>query len=486
LTVAGSPEVAAALQREDPSEQLQPLAEQIRSDADVSFVVIMAPDRTRYTHPDPGQIGRPYIGTIGPALQGDTLTETFTGTLGPSIRSVAPVFANPTTPGGPIVGLVSVGITQDRVADAFRGELPALISAVVAALLLGAAGSWFLARRIRAQTFGLEPAELARIYEHHDAVLHAIREGLLVITADRRLMLANDEARALLGLGEEHTGRPLGELPITGPLAQLLADGTAATDVVHPAGDRLVVVNQMPAHVDGRNLGTVVTLRDRTELAAVASELSATRALACALRAHAHETANRLHTIATLIELGDLDAAMRLTTSHASGAQALTDRLVGQVGDPVFVALLLGKLAEAHERSVDLRITEDTALPPDLLDPDDLVTLVGNLIDNAIEATQLSPPPRHVEVSVRAEHDELVIQVSDNGPGLSDEEQASMFDMGWSTKPAEPGRAVAHGIGLALVQQVAQRLGGSVTATNDAGAVITVRLPATRMATRRD
>ncbi len=470
--LARSPDVVAALEDPDPSAVLQPMAEQVRADTDTSFVVVMAPDRTRYSHPNPDLVGGRFEGTVEPALEGRPLTETFEGSLGPSVRAVVPVRG-----AEEVVGLVSVGITVDRVGDAFRSQLPLMTAGLALALGVAALGTWLVGRRLRRQTFGLGPREIARVYEHHDAVLHAMREGLLVVDPQGHLVLANDEARRLLDLPPDAEGRPVSELGLSSGLVRLVESGSDAMDEVHVAGERLVVVNQQRTAAEGRDLGTVVTLRDQTELGRLTDELGATRTLAESLRAQAHEAATRLHTVITLIELGETDEALRFATSEVAGAQALTDRLVEQVREPALVALLLGKVAEAHERAVTLEISEDTSLAADHADPGDLVTVVGNLVDNAVEATLPQPPPRQVQVSVREDDGSIVVQVRDNGPGLSTAALEHATESGWSTRTVGSGRRFGRGVGMALVQQVARRRGGDVSLANDGGAVVTVRLP---------
>lgn len=477
-TVAADPDVAAGLTSPDPAAALAPLAERVRAETQTSFVVVMAPDRTRYSHPDPAQVGGRFLGTIEPALAGRSLVEEYTGTLGPSVRSVVPVYDD----GGALVGLVAVGVTTDRVGAAFARNLPLLAGATSLALAMAIAGSLLIARRVRRQTLGMAPQEITRLYLHHDAVLHAVREGLLVVDAQRRLVLANDEAARLLDLPAGAEGRPVTELALSGSLTRLLTGGTRARDEVHLAGERLLVVNQVPAGADrrdGRDLGTVTTLRDSSELKLLTDELSAVRSLADSLRAQAHESDNRLHTIIIMIEMGHVEDALRFATAQVRASQELTDRLVARVEDPALVALLLGKAADAHERSVELTVTEETALHTRSVATEDLLTVVGNLVDNAIDATLGQPPPRRVEVTVREQPGTLVVRVRDNGPGVPPQARERVFDPGWSTK-SPAGRLAGRGIGLALVRRVATRLGGTAEVGFDGGAVFTVRLPIPR------
>jgi two-component system CitB family sensor kinase len=492
-TVASMPQVAEALDDLDPSRDLQPLAERLRRRADVSFVVVMTPEGIRHTHPNPNLIGGRFIGTIDEAREGGAVVETFEGTLGPSVRAVVPIRAGgDDAPGGvdpgtgEIVGLVAVGVTVDQVSQDLTPVMTQVIGVGLVVLVLAGAGMWWIARRLARQTFGMRPVDVAGLYAHHEAVLRSVREGLVVVDRHRRVALVNDAAKELLGIDDDVVGRPVDDLPVGGELAELLASGATVEDRVHLAGERLVVASQVP--VGGRgSLGTVLTLRDRTQVVALADELSSTRSLADALRAQVHESANRLHTVVMLVELGDVDAAVRLATGEVRATRALTNRLVGQFEEPTLVALLLGKVAEAAQRSVELVVTEGSRLTSEFSEPVDLVTIVGNLVDNAVDAALAGEAPRRVEVAIEEDCGarELLVRVRDTGPGFSAEAAARVFEPGWSTKPSGPDRRYGRGIGMALVQQVVTRRGGHARVGNaepDAGgvyggAVVEVRVP---------
>jgi len=470
-SVADAGGVREAVRGPDPTAVLQPAAEAVRRDTGVDFVVVLAPDRTRYSHPDPAALGKPFLGTIAPALAGEAFTETYTGTLGPSVRAVAPV-----QDGGRVVALVAVGITRERVGDELRRQLPGTAAVALLALGLAALGAVPVSRRLRRQTLGLEPGEITRMYEAHDAVLHAVTEGLLVVDPAGRLQLANDEAARLLDLPDAAEGRAVDDLGLPSGLAALLRSGRTASGEAHLARDRVLLVSQAVAEREGQALGTVTTLRDTTELMAVTGELDSVRSLAEALRAQAHESANRLHTVITLVELGRPEEAVQLGVAELQASQALTDRLLEAVDEPVLAALLLGKAAEASERGIELVVTDDTALPPVGVPPRDLLTLVGNLVDNALDAALAAPPPRRVAVTVRLDGPDLLVRVADSGPGLQPGQVPLAFRRGWSTKPA--GGPTGRGLGLALVAQLVERHAGTVDVTTDGGAVFTVRLPA--------
>ncbi|WP_405857710.1 sensor histidine kinase [Streptomyces sp. NBC_00090] len=473
--VADSPSVVAAARSADPTAVLQPYTESLRRHAGVAFVVIMAPDGTRWTHPEPAQIGRTYLGHIEEAARGRTFSETHLGILGPSVRTVAPVYDD-----GRVVALVSAGITIEKISEQVREQVAALLGMAGAALALGGAGTYVVNARLRRHTHGMNAAELSRMHDYHEAALHAVREGLVMLDGRRRIALINDGARELLGLDDGVVGRPAAELGLPAPLTGALLSSEPRVDETHLTADRVLVVNTRPV-VGGERRGTVVTLRDRTELQALSGELDSERGFTEALRSQAHEAANRLHTVVSLIELGRVAEAVEFATAELELAQALTDRVVDAVGEPVLAALLLGKAAQANERGVELVLTEESRIDdgrmPAALPSRDLVTILGNLIDNAVEAAGGTPHARvTVTVAARTGDGELLLRVGDNGPGVRPADRDAVLGRGWSTRG--PGR----GLGLALVGQAVSRASGTldVTDAEEGGAEFTVRLPLPR------
>ncbi|MDK1474905.1 sensor histidine kinase [Streptomyces sp. 549] len=469
--LARLPEVREAFTQPAPSLTLQPLAESVREATGTDFIVFMGPDRTRYSHPNPDAVGGKFLGTIRPALHGEPFTETYEGTLGPSARAVVPV----ETEQGRVLGLVAIGILQEQIGDEVRRRMGPVVVISAAALVLAAAGSWAISRRLRRQTLGLGAAEISRLYESHDAVLRNVHEGLLIVDPHGRLTLVNQEAARLLGLPDQPEGQEVRDLELDEPLGSVLASGEAVHDELCVYGDRVLVVNQERIDKDGRPLGAVTTLRDHTDLEALAGELDSVRGFAEALRSQTHESANRLHTVVTMIELGRPEEAVEFATVELASAQALTDRLTGEVEEPALAALLLGKAAQAAEKGVELSVSEDTAVAGTSFAARDLVTLVGNLVDNAIDAALAGAPPRRVAVTVRSAPDgSLLVRVADSGDGVDNSQLESMFTRGWSTKRAEGPHG--RGLGLSLVKQVINRYDGEVDVESGEGAVFTVRL----------
>ena len=472
-SVAAAPIVLDSIRSKDPSAALQPYAEQVRRETGTDFVVIMTTDGIRFTHPNPDLIGGRFAGHIDAAARGADFTETYTGTLGPSVRAVVPV-----EDGGQVRALVSVGITTTAVGRGLRRQLPVLVGGAAIALMMAGIGSWLISRRLRRVTHNLRPAELSRMYEFYDAVLHAVREGLLLIDPKGRVQLVNDEAVRLLGLPPDAVGRPVAELGLGYGLGEALAEGRERVDEFHLTDSRILIVNQARARWTERYVGTVVTLRDQTELRALTGELTSIRGFAESLRSQAHEAANQLHAVVSLIELGRAEEALTFATAELAAAQGLTDLVAESVQEPVLAALLLGKAAAASERGVDFEVAEDIHVPAGVFDPRDLVKIVGNLVDNALDAAAAAPPPRRIEVGAAVtarDGQHLVLRIADSGPGLSPDDVERAFQRGWSTKTDE--RLHGRGLGLALVARAVHRYGGSIQVSKERGAVFTVDLP---------
>jgi sensor histidine kinase regulating citrate/malate metabolism len=472
--LANSPLVIDEVTGPRPTEVLQPYVEAVRRDTGTSFITVFAPDRTRFTHPDPSEIGRSFLGTIEPALAGRTFTETYTGTLGPSVRATGPII----DADGDVVALVSAGITLEAIGVDLARSLPGIVSTGLITLAVGGTGSWLISRRVRRQTRGVGAPVLARMLDYYEAVLHAVREGLLLVDGDRRVQLVNDEARRLLSLDDDPAGRHVSALGLSGDLAETLARQQQTVDEVHVSGGRVLVVNQAPAGTSGNSVGAVVTFRDHTELQALTGELDSVRAFAESLRAQAHEAGNRLHTTVSLIELGREQDAVDFATAELASAQRLTDRVVDAVEEPVLAALLLGKSATAHERGVRLDIDPGTAVAATGIPSGELVTIVGNLLDNAIEAALAGDMPREVQFAAWVERDCLEIRVEDSGPGVTEQQAPHVFERGWTTKDDDaPAAALGRGLGLALVAQAVRRNGGSIAVRPGPGAPFSVSLP---------
>jgi two-component system CitB family sensor kinase len=474
-SVAANTSIQDALLSGDPTGLIEKTAEQVRKSTGASYVVVTNRDGIRFSHPTAALIGKPVDENPASVLAGNTWVGVQRGTLGVSARGKAPIFYQ-----GRVIGLVSVGFLETTVFRSLRDDLPGFAVTILLALALGVGGSMLLASRLKRQTFGLEPYEIAGLLEEREASLQGIHEGAIATDRNGTITLANDEARRLLLLPPDCVGRKVSQVLPPGRLLKFLSGGLNDEDEVLLAGDRVLLASRRAIRVRGREIGHVATVRDSTELAGLATGLGVD-SLTDALRAQAHEFANRLHTIAGLVQIGRGDDAMKLIAQTSGVHQELTEALLDRVGDPVLGALLLAKAAVASERGIELRVSDDTVMTRSVagraqgapwLDSEDLITLLGNLIDNALDAAA-SSHDRWVSLSVTEQQNELVIKVHDSGPGVPENLDGQIFQEGFSTKPGRKRR----GFGLALVRQVARRHGGDVTVVNDGGAMFTVRLP---------
>ncbi|MFH8610192.1 ATP-binding protein [Streptomyces sp. NPDC018029] len=469
-TTAAQPEIAEDLSASRPTADgpVQAAAERIRRASGAEYVVIMNKKGVRWSHTDRTQIGKVVSTDPSDALAGRDVMEIDNGTLGRSARGkVALRDAH-----GDIVGAVSVGIEYDSVRARLVHAIPGLLAYAGGALAVGALAAYLISRRVQRQTRDLAFSDISALLAEREAMLHGIREGVVALDRTGRIRLLNDEAQRLLGLGTEVIGQPLDAALGPGRTTDVLAGRVTGTDLLTVRGQRVLVANRMPTD-DG---GAVATLRDRTELEQLGRELDSTRGLIDALRAQDHEHANRMHTLLGLLELEMYEEAAEFVGEVAGAHRVTAEQITEKIHDPLLAALLVGKATVAAERGVALSVRRETALPDRLVDPGGLVTIVGNLVDNALDAAAGTRHAR-VEVDVRAKGRTVVLQVCDSGPGVPAERRETIFTEGWTTK--EPPAHGKRGIGLALVRRLAERQGGSARAGEapDGGAEFTVVLP---------
>ncbi|MFF9117493.1 ATP-binding protein [Streptomyces massasporeus] len=469
-TTAQQPELARDVSRTPPSPNgpVQREAERIRKATKAEYVVVMDWRGVRWSHTDPKQIGGIVSTDPGQALAGKEVMEIDSGTLGRSARGKVPLRDSD----GTVVGAVSVGIAYDSVRARLIQAIPGLLAYAGGALAVGALAAWLISRRVQRQTRDLAFSDIAALLSEREAMLHGIREGVVALDRTGRIRLVNDEAQRLLGLGETVVGRSPEEALGAGRTADVLAGRVTGTDLLTVRGQRVLVANRMPTD-DG---GAVATLRDRTELEQLGRELDSTRGLIDALRAQDHEHANRMHTLLGLLELEMYDDAAEFVGEVVGDHRATAEQVTERIEDPLLAALLVGKATVAAERGVALWVSDRTRLPDRLVDPQGLVTVVGNLVDNALDAVAGTPHAR-VEVELRAEGRTAILRVRDTGPGIPPEHRELIFTPGWSTK--KPPAHRERGIGLSLVRRLAERQGGSATVgeAHGGGAEFTVVLP---------
>jgi two-component system, CitB family, sensor kinase len=482
-TLAAEPSLQQAVRAGDPGGVsvhgvVQAMAMAAAGSTGAAFVVVTNGAGIRFSHPRAHLIGLPVWSndheppSSEPFRTGRLWMGVQHGTLGMEAVGKAPLVSQ-----GRLIGEVSVGFLTTTVAGEVASTLAGLASYFLAVLALGVLAAFGLSRRLKRQTFGLELGEIAALLQEREAMLHGIREGVLGYDKHERIVLANDLARQLLDLPAGFVGRPLRQGLPPGRLADVVTGEIEGTDLLVLHGDRVLAANRMPIQHERRHLGWVVTFQDRTESEALKRQLDDAIGLTETLRAQSHEFANRLHTVVGLVELGRYDEAIQFVTEVSTARADLTERLQARICDAKLVALILAKVSLADERDVQLRVMDDSHVLAPVSDVSDVLTVAGNLIDNAVDAAaQAQARPRRVELTIVAAEHDLMIRVRDSGPGVPHDMREAIFMDGVTTKSSVTG--ARRGLGLALVRQVVTGRGGMISVGHDAGAVFTAVLPA--------
>ena len=383
---------------------------------------------------------------------------------------------------GGVLAVVSVSERYPSIWELLSGAGERLLIYLGLGAALGLLASWLLSRRIKRHTRGLEVAEIAGLADHREALLHSIREGVVGVGNDGEITVLNDSAKELLDLTDAAIGQRVATVGLDPAVADFLLSGEDGRDGDADAKDRVIAtrtrvlaLNRRAASTGGQRIGTVTTMRDSTELASMQAQLSSHKSVTDTLRAQTHEFSNQLHTISGLVQLGEYDAVRDLVGTLTRRRAEISDAVTQHISDPAVAALLIAKTSLAGERKVSLRIADQSHLGP--LEPalaTDVITLVGNLIDNAVDVSEGTPA---AAVVVHIDDDEgLTITVTDSGPGVPEQLRESIFARGVTSKSDVPG---GRGIGLALVRLVTAQHGGSVDIIDapSGGARFTVQLP---------
>jgi two-component system CitB family sensor kinase len=460
-----------------PRGAVQQMAMAAMHNTGAAFVVVTNAGGIRLSHPKPWRIGTPVWypdrepAYTEPFRTGKPWTGRQLGTLGVEAVGKAPLFSH-----GKLIGQVSVGFLTTAVAGQAARALPGLAAYFLAVLALGVLAALGLSRLLKRQTFGLELREIAALLQEREAMLHGIREAVLGYDKNERIVLANDFARQLLDLPSDFAGRPLRKVVPPGRLADVVTGEAEGSDLLVLHGDRVLAANRMPIwHEKRHHLGWVVTFQDRTESEALKRQLDDAIGLTETLRAQSHEFANRLHTLVGLVELGRHDEAIQFVTDVSAARADLTERLQARIQNAKLVALILAKVSLADEREVRLRVMDDSHVGGPISDVSEVLTVAGNLIDNAIDAAAQAPRPRWVELTIVAAEQDLLIRVRDSGAGVPHDMREAIFKDGVTTKSSATG--ARRGLGLALVRQVVAGRGGMISLGHDSGAVFTAVLP---------
>ncbi|WGV58647.1 sensor histidine kinase [Brevibacillus brevis] len=476
-TVAQMSEIKRAFDTEDPAKIINPIVEKIRVDTNAAFITVGNLQSIRYSHPDPEQIGKKMVGGDNEAVfKGQSIISETVGSLGPGLRGKTPIYDEE----GKVMGVVSVGFLFEDINETIESYRNRIFVIGIVTLLLGVVATLILSQNVKKAIFGLEPEQIGRLYQENQAVLESIREGIVAVNKDGAITLANQTALHMLGQAKDNDRimDKQDELVRSLGLHEVIETGKAEFDRETKVDEHILVVNRVPIMDKERHvLGAVASFRNRSELFEVTQELSRVKEYAEVLRSQTHEYSNKLHLISGLIQLESYQEAIETISSELNVHVHNTTFIMQEVPDPLIGGLLLGKLNQANERKMELKIDPESNFRdiPASIDRSQLIVILGNLIDNAMDAVK-APGAFAPEIMIFLLNMEevLLIEVEDRGPGISEENAERIFELGFSTKQ-QPN----HGYGLHLVKQAVIHVHGNITHTGNpaGGTIFTVTIP---------
>lgn len=450
---------------------IQPLAESIRKETDARFIVVGDLEGIRFSHPIADRIGQKRVGGDNQRAidKKESYVSKAVGSLGPSMRGKSPVLDDQ----GAVIGVTSVGYMLDSVGETVNGYQNSVILIVIGSLFISMLVGVAISKHFKRVLFGLEPEEIARLFEERNTTLETVREGIISIDREGIITTFNKTAVDTLNLPNDQslTGQDIRQVLPDSDMWSVLESGEAEHDREIWVNGQSLIVNRLPVTVNGQTTGVVSSFRPKGELELLTRQLSQIEQYADTLRSQSHEYANKLHTIAGLIQIDAKDQALELIGQESKGVQELVHLLVDAVPDPVVAGCILGKFNRARELGLELVVDQESHMAdiPKQLPREHLVTMLGNLLDNAFEATRLNlkrkdDGNRSIKLTMSDYGNDLIFEIEDSGEGIPLEQQKRIFEKGVSTK-IEDG----HGYGLFLVDAILRELNGQISVHNIEG-----------------
>ncbi|MCG7211554.1 ATP-binding protein [Paenibacillus mucilaginosus] len=473
--------IVEAFDDPDPAAVIQPIAERIRRETGASYVVVGSRVGIRYSHTNPELIGGEMQGgDNAPVLAGESIISEAVGSMGPSLRGKTPVL----NAGGEVIGIVSAGFTSGSIRSVVEGYTRSIAGLSAALLAAGIIGAYLIARRVKKLIFGLEPGEIAFLFKEKEATIEAIRDAIVAVNRQGIIVTMNRRARELLQMHSLAVGGRLTHRPLLEAAREVADTRQGYSDHRVFLDSEVYALHAEPILSGGRAEGTVFTFHTESEIERLTGEFSKIRAFADNMRAQTHEYLNTLNTISGLLTLGHTDKAAEIISGEVRERQDVIAFLMSSVPDPLIAACLLGKSNRARELKVQFEIDPDSHLtgPPEGLDSQALVTVLGNLLDNAMEAARGRQDGEPlVRLSFTDLGHDIVFDIEDNGPGIPPEREADVFVSGYSTKPGGN-----RGLGLAIVKHALQSVHGQIYLDRSGlgGARFTVTVPKCPPSTR--
>nr|WP_106783947.1 sensor histidine kinase [Lysinibacillus timonensis] len=461
-TTANRPDIIAGFYSENPSEILQPIAEEIRIDTDSEYVVIGDENGIRYAHPVEDRIGEEMVGgdNEGALEHGLSYISESTGTLGPAIRGKVPVIGYD----GEIIGVVSVGYLKTNINSLFLKHLNNMVFIIIVVTLIGIICSYLLSKRIKKDLLNYEPIEIAELLKQRNALIESVREGIIMVNQNGVITVANSAAYKTLSINESDSliGKEIRHVIPNSNMYEILKTGEKHLDKPTEIAGKKTIVNRIPIWSEGKVVGAVSSFRLQSEIDSLVLELSQVRKYTEALRSQTHEYNNFLYTISGLVQLQNYDEALNLIHSERAEQGSLIHFITQRINDSFVNGILIGFFNRAKELKVKFILDEDSKLErlPKRFQKHLFVSVLGNLITNAFEAVEhLEENDRVVRVLIIKQNGELIIEVEDSGKGLTDDLKSVLFEKRVSTKGED---SELRGFGLIKVSENVKELGGEI------------------------
>ncbi|MBJ8835672.1 two-component system sensor histidine kinase DcuS [Citrobacter freundii] len=462
-TLANSPEIRQGLMKKPEESGIQAIAQAVNKSNDFLFIVVTDMQSIRYSHPEAQRIGQPFKGDdILLALQGKENVAINRGFLAKALRVFTPIYDEHHRQ----IGVVSIGLELSRVTEQINNSRGSIIWSILFGVLVGLLGTWVFVKVLKRILFGLEPYEISNLFEQRQAMLHSIKEGVIAVDECGEVTLINQAAQELLDYHKSQDDAQLSTLSHAWSqvvdFSQVLHDGTPRRDEEIMVKDRLLLINTVPVLSNGKIIGAISTFRDKTEVRKLMQRLDGMVNYADALRERSHEFMNKLHVILGLLHLKSYKQLENYILKTANNYQEEIGSLLGKIKSPVIAGFLLSKINRTSDLGHSLVISNESQLPENSNEDQVavLITVLGNLIENALEALG-QEPGGEISVSLHYRHGWLHCEVNDDGPGIAPENIEHIFEKGVSSKGTE------RGVGLALVKQQVENVGGNISVESE-------------------
>lgn len=460
-TTAQSNIVKRGLKDKSKEQQIQRYTSEIKSATDVSFIVVMDMNSIRKSHPNSDLIGKKFQGgDESPALKGKEIITESKGTLGKSLRSFTPIYDN-----GKQIGLVAVGIPIETVNEAFASGMRDIFIGLIIGMFFGIIGAYLLARYIKKILHGLEPAIIAKRLEERNTMLQSVHEGIVAVDKEGKINLINKSATQIFkkaGLAENPIGLKINEYLDSTQLHKVVEIGQPEVDEEQNINGVKILVNRVPLYVNNQIVGAISTFRDKTEMSRLSEQLVGVKTYAETLRAQSHEFSNRLHVIMGMLQMENYEEVKQYIREVVRYSAQENVNIATQIKDAALAGFLIGKLSLAREKNIELtiHINEIVPEPHDSQLTHEIITVIGNLIDNSIDALA-NQKSKIIEVKLNYSQQNLKIDITDSGEGLTPHMQQKIFEKGYSTKGDN------RGYGLYLINESVKKLNGSINVDKD-------------------